>query len=221
VNIREHTFSFREFYFRRMIRLFPALIIVVLSTLFFGKLLLFPDEINQLARYVIASTGFVTNFLSWSEAGYFDASSTTKPLLHLWSLGIEEQFYIFWPLIIWFARKSDRKLFVTILLLFSSSFIFNIYISQTSESGAFFSPVSRLWELATGGILAFVIAKYLNLALTNTLQGTFISATEETCLKFKNLVKIVWKFTGFLGICIIIFGSLMIEGEKISQVFIY
>lgn len=94
-------FSFRDFYARRVRRIFPSLLIVLISCLTFAWFALLADELNQLGRHVAAGAGFVSNFVLWSEVGYFDNSAETKPLLHLWSLSIEEQYYLVWPLVSW------------------------------------------------------------------------------------------------------------------------
>ena len=93
-NLQKGTFNFADFYARRIKRIFPALIFVFITCLMLGWFILIPEEINQLAQHVIAGTGFVSNIVMWHEVGYFDNTAETKPLLHLWSLGIEEQFYI-------------------------------------------------------------------------------------------------------------------------------
>lgn len=92
------SFNILHFYARRIRRIFPELIVVLLATLAMGWLFLFPDEYERLGRHVIAGSLFSSNFLLWSEAGYFDVASARKPLLHLWSLGIEGQFYLLWPI---------------------------------------------------------------------------------------------------------------------------
>jgi len=94
-------FSFAEFYARRVKRIFPALIAVLLSCGALGWFVLLPDEYRQLGKHVAAGAGFVSNFMLWREADYFDVLSDLKPLLHLWSLGIEEQFYIVWPILLY------------------------------------------------------------------------------------------------------------------------
>lgn len=96
-------FSFTDFYARRIKRIFPALFVVLLVTYGLGWHSLLADEFRQLGKHIAAGAGFVANLVFWSEAGYFDNASETKPLLHLWSLGIEEQFYIVWPLLLWLA----------------------------------------------------------------------------------------------------------------------
>ena len=104
-NIDRGSFSFAQFYGRRIKRIFPALSLVLLSCLVFGWFGLLGDEFKQLGKHMAAGAGFVSNFFFWQESGYFNNAAETKPLLHLWSLAIEEQFYIVWPLLVWVWRK--------------------------------------------------------------------------------------------------------------------
>jgi len=117
-NFQDDTFSFIDFYSRRIIRIFPALILVLVCTLIFGRLFLFNDEYINLAKHVVSSSIFLSNFTLINESGYFDKSSLEKPLLHLWSLAIEEQFYILWPLILLFFLKKNLKNFIFLLIFF-------------------------------------------------------------------------------------------------------
>ena len=101
-------FSFVDFYSRRAKRIFPALVAVLLITYVFGWFALLPDEFKQLGRHIAAGTIFLQNFNLLGESGYFDTSSELKPLMHLWSLAIEEQFYLVYPLIIWAAWRTGK-----------------------------------------------------------------------------------------------------------------
>ncbi len=96
-------FSFREFYAHRARRLFPALLTVLVACYAFGWLALLPDEFKQLGKHIAAGMGFVQNIVLKREAGYFDVASELKPLLHLWSLAVEEQFYLLFPLLACFS----------------------------------------------------------------------------------------------------------------------
>ena len=154
-NLEQRTFSFREFYSRRVRRIFPALIIMLLGVLALGWLSLTSDELTQLGKHVFAGATFSNNFLLQSESGYFDSSSETKPLLHLWSLGIEEQFYLVWPLILWIVWKSKIRIITVILLLGVVSFYFNVDGVVTDPVSTFYSPQTRFWELMSGGVLAW------------------------------------------------------------------
>jgi peptidoglycan/LPS O-acetylase OafA/YrhL len=142
------------FYARRVRRLFPALVPVLIGCLVIGSYLLFPDEYRQLGKHVVASSLFVENIRLLGEQGYFDKASTLKPLLHLWSLAIEEQFYIFYPLLLVWAHRRKHSILLTIVLATLLSFILNIGITSTRPDASFYFPLTRGWELTAGAILA-------------------------------------------------------------------
>lgn len=147
-------FFFLNFYIRRIKRIFPALIFILFVCFVFGWFALFPIEFKQLGKHIAGSAGFLANFTLWNEAGYFDNSSNTKPLIHIWSLGIEEQFYLFWPLFLWFVYKIRINFFLPIFLFILISFSFNIYISKYDNVASFYSPITRFWEILFGSLLA-------------------------------------------------------------------
>lgn len=151
--LHEDSFSFSQFYARRIKRIFPALMLVMAASLAFGWIALFPDELSALARHVIGGAGFVSNFQFWSETGYFDTAAETKPLLHLWSLGIEEQFYIFWPVLLLAGWRLRANLFVLTVVLALASFAINMKGIRLHASATFYSPASRAWELLLGAAL--------------------------------------------------------------------
>lgn len=154
-NLDKGTFSFAEFYARRITRIFPALLIVLIASYAFGWFALLADEYAQLGQHMAAGAGFVSNFVLWGDAGYFDNSSETKPLLHLWSLGIEEQFYIVWPLLLWFAGKRKFSFLTLTVIVALFSFALNIKGVGQDPVATFYSPQTRFWELLCGGILAW------------------------------------------------------------------
>jgi peptidoglycan/LPS O-acetylase OafA/YrhL len=153
-DVERDRFSFRQFYARRARRLFPSLIPVLLVSLVLGWFLMTAPEFAQLGKHVFAAATFTSNFALWREAGYFDSTVALKPLLHLWSLGIEEQFYIVWPLGLLLLVKARRSILPAIGLLGIASFVLNIYLTRTSPSAAFFLPFPRAWELLVGASLA-------------------------------------------------------------------
>jgi peptidoglycan/LPS O-acetylase OafA/YrhL len=153
-SLNSETFSFKEFYARRIARIFPALLVVLAFCYAVGWVLLLPDEYGQLGKHIVAGSAFISNLVFLRESGYFDAVGETKPLLHLWSLGIEEQFYLVWPLIAVAARRIRIKPFFLTIALAALSFLMNIHIVQQNVVYAFYSPFSRAWELMLGAVLA-------------------------------------------------------------------
>jgi peptidoglycan/LPS O-acetylase OafA/YrhL len=151
----EHRFSFAIFYGRRIRRIFPALAVCLAAVLAYGFVSLTPPELAQLGRHVFFGAGFLSNIALWSESGYFDGAATFKPLLHLWSLGIEEQFYILWPALLWVVFRIKAKVGRLLAVLFLASFAINVALSITDISAAFYLPVSRFWELLAGAALAW------------------------------------------------------------------
>lgn len=156
-NLERGSFRFIDFYNRRIRRIFPALTLVLLVCLLVGWLVLMADEYAQLGLHVAAGAGFVSNFVLWAESGYFDTASEAKPLLHLWSLGIEEQFYIVWPLLVWAAYKANIRLGVMVIFFLIVSFTLNIGIVGTQPISAFYLPHNRFWELIIGALLAISV----------------------------------------------------------------
>ena len=155
-NLDKGTFSFTEFYARRIKRIFPALLLVLIVCYIFGWFVLLADEYRQLGKHIISGVGFISNFTLWNEAGYFDNSAETKPLLHLWSLGIEEQFYIVWPILVWFAWKRKFNLLTITIVVAIASFVLNIKGIKHDMVATFYSPQTRFWELLCGSLLAWV-----------------------------------------------------------------
>lgn len=147
-------FSLGWFYSRRVKRIFPALFLVLLFVCVVGWFMLLPDEYERLGKHVAGGAAFISNLLLWKESGYFDVVAETKPLLHLWSLGIEEQFYIVWPLGLYVLHKLRLNLYPALLVVIVLSFALNVYQVGTDPVAAFYSPFARFWELALGGLLA-------------------------------------------------------------------
>lgn len=156
-NLQQNTFSFTEFYARRIKRIFPVLLLVLSTCLIFGGIILLADEYQQLGKHLTGGAAFLSNFVLWNEVGYFDNAADTKPLLHLWSLGIEEQFYIVWPLFLWACWKKGIRLFWPIAILAAASFTVNIVSVNGNQEAAFYSPLSRFWELMAGSYLAYLM----------------------------------------------------------------
>ena len=154
-NFATNTFSLRDFYARRVRRIFPALTIMLIVVISIGAVMLFPEEYQQLGWHVGAGTGFVLNLLLYSEIGYFDTQAVTKPLLHLWSLGVEEQFYLVWPLLLYLFRHRIAAFKPLIVTVSALSFFCYIVLHASNPSATFYWPITRFWELGIGALLAY------------------------------------------------------------------
>lgn len=155
-NLAAGTFSFTEFYARRIRRIFPALTLVLAVSYGYGWFNLLADEYGQLGKHIAAGAGFVSNLILWSESGYFDNAAETKPLLHLWSLGIEEQFYILWPITLWLVWRWPSRILSASLAFALVSLALNVLAVDRNPVSAFYSPLTRFWELLAGSLLAFL-----------------------------------------------------------------
>lgn len=174
--IEQHRFSLAGFYGRRIRRIFPALAACLAAVLAYGFVVLMPSELAQLGKQVFFGASFLSNFALWSESGYFDSAATSKPLLHLWSLGIEEQFYILWPPLLWIAFKLKAAIGRLIVGLLVASFAVNVALSLTDMSSDFYLPVSRFWELLAGAALAWRRDIALNAGLKHVISLAGIAA---------------------------------------------
>ena len=157
--LEANSFYLKEFYRNRIRRIFPALIVVLVTTLLIAYLFMFPSELEQLGKHIKSSAFFYENFRLIGEVGYWDESAVLKPLLHFWSLAIEEQFYIFWPLILILLYKIRLNIVLTLFILFLILFI----IPLITEIDKFYHTLSRAWELALGGLVFIISYKYKNI----------------------------------------------------------
>ncbi len=160
---RTGTINFKEFYARRFKRLLPTSFFVLLVTAV-ASWLLIPDTMrSSLGRDIIAASLYVSNYLfAWWQADYQNLDATPSPVIHYWSLAVEEQFYLIWPLLILFffiaATKFKKKIILTLLVatVTALSFVFSIYQTETSPIWAFYSLPTRAWELGLGALLVLL-----------------------------------------------------------------
>ena len=149
-------FSIVEFYVRRIRRIYPALFIILGCVCVAGWIFLLPSDFDTLGKQIIGGSTFVANFVLWWQSGYFSPEAILKPLLHLWSLGVEEQFYLFFPLIciLLYRSKSRRGLAIAFLSVGAISMLVNVAFVSKFSAATYFLPFSRLWELFAGAGLA-------------------------------------------------------------------
>lgn len=198
-SLQQQSFRFSAFYAGRVRRLFPSLILVLLACQIFGWFALLSDEYKALGKHIAGSAVFIPNLIFWTESGYFDYAADAKPLLHLWSLGIEEQFYLFWPVVIWLGFKvgvSTIKIGAAILLV---SLMLNLIMVEEAASAAFFLPITRMWELLTGGLLACMLRSQtvIVMSIRTTLAQNLLAA----------------QVVSILGLTLLLLGAFFLEQD--------
>ncbi|WOH38976.1 acyltransferase family protein [Thalassotalea fonticola] len=153
--LSNNNFTLLNFYIDRGARIIPALAVLCLVLIALGWFYLIPSDYEKLGKHIIGAISFISNILFWREAGYFDASSHEKWLLHTWSLSVEWQFYIIYPILIsilW-GRLSKSSVVKVIVIAFLLSLFTSIFLTRTSPSTAFFLLPSRAWEMLLGAMV--------------------------------------------------------------------
>lgn len=154
--LAEDRFSLFRFYERRARRILPALTVVVGTCILFAWLWVIPTDMDEIAESILAVCFFVSNFFFWQESEYFDQGSSFEPLLHTWSLAVEEQFYLLFPPLLILLWKSGRERIHLVLVgIFAASLCLSVVGASVAPEASFFLLPSRAWELAIGALLAF------------------------------------------------------------------
>ena len=153
-----NNFNFKNFYSRRVRRLLPILLVVIIFSIPLGWKYMLPTNFMELSKSIISSIFFSSNFYFYfSGVEYIKQDSLLQPLLHTWSLSVEEQFYIIFPLFFYLIYKKINRLFLSSLIfIFILSFCFSIYGSINFKSANFYFLFSRIWEIIFGSIIAFI-----------------------------------------------------------------
>lgn len=212
-SLDDGSFSFIKFFSRRIRRIFPALILVVVSFLTFGWFALVSDELQMLGKHAAGGAAFIMNFILVGESGYFDTAADLKPFLHLWSLAVEEQFYIIWPVVLWSAWRLKFNLLGVTLLVAAASYYFNIHFVTSKPTEVFFWPFGRFWELLSGSALAwFMLYKKQSFEVAKMRIGVIIGRM----MPFKSSpgpASYAENSMAFGGICLLIFGFVEIDSS--------
>ena len=203
------TFSSLAFYARRVRRIFPALIVVLATTSLIGWIILLPDGFALLGKSTAAGVAFVSNLFQLNQTGYFAPEAAENPLLHLWSLGIEEQFYIFWPLLLVLLLGSKYRR-IRIAAIAAASFGLSLLIFLGFKEWSFYSPLPRAWELLAGGLLASSqvegVARQSSPLRENLLSAAGLAAIigAAAALNKESLFPGAWALLPVLGAVLII-----------------
>jgi peptidoglycan/LPS O-acetylase OafA/YrhL len=208
-------FSYAFFYKRRIRRLFPALIFTLAATSLAAFLLFVPEDFVRYGRSLAAAALSLANFHFWLESGYFDASSETKPLLHTWSLSVEEQFYLFWPalmVLVWKLRSLGARI-AAVLAFGALSFLLNHLVVQGGGPGyastIFFLTPFRGFEFALGALGAMVGDRLTRNALAHeamTLLGLGLIAYSVATLTKDSVFPYVNALVPCVGTLLVILG---------------
>ena len=195
-DIENKRFSIVNFYERRARRILPALYVVTITTAIASTLILFPEQLKSFAKSLISVPLFSANFYFWSERGYFGESSDLKPLIHIWSLAVEAQFYIVFPVFLLLLLRHKKTFYALLSLAFLLSIASSYYVTQIHFDTAFYFPVTRAWELLFGSFAALLMNK----------RNIFNS-------------KIMAELVASLGLLFIIFSAFRFKvGDKFSPV---
>lgn len=196
-------FSFLNFYARRFRRIIPALALVLMCSWGLALLLLLSSEVEAIGKHILAGSTFLSNGLLRLESGYFDSAANSKPLLHLWSLGIEEQFYVVWPVILWICFRFRLSLLWVTPILILISFSINIFLIKVDPLSTFYFLPTRFWELLFGCGVAYIVR---NRAGLNDGSGNAQKGFLLTC--FSVFPHQIW---AFLGLLCLVLGVVLID----------
>ncbi|WP_429104390.1 acyltransferase family protein [Bradyrhizobium sp. i1.12.3] len=183
-------FSLASFYARRILRIFPALIVVIVAPFMLGWFVLPVGEMEALGADISGAAAFIENFVLHGQiVGYFDPDAERLPLLHLWSLGIEEQYYIVWPAALWLISRWPARCVAIVAALALGSFVVCVLTPPVDSAWAFYSPTTRGWELLAGALLA----------LWSRKDSGVVGRRFDTALAFAGLAGLAFAFFGLSG----------------------
>lgn len=169
------SFSFLDFYLRRARRIIPLLLFICIVTIPFAFYILIPKDGYSFFKSIIGVILFIPNIIFWKDAGYFDGEVSFKPLIHTWSLGIEQQFYIIFPIIFCVILKFTQfKKSILLLLLFFASLLLCIYSVDWRPVANFYLLPTRIWEFVAGSLAYFLFINR-KLSLNNKITNNFLS----------------------------------------------
>ena len=215
--INEDNFSFWKFYSARIKRIFPALTALCAVLLVFGWFFLMPSDYETLSNHARDSLGFFSNFTYSDEAGYFDSDSKTKWLLHTWSLSVEWQFYIVYPILLVRLNRTigKRMLPLAIVGLFCSSFFYCVYLTNANPSSSYYLISSRAWEMLFGSLAYFFpISRYQK---QSALLGLLLIASSIAFIDSNSLFPGYIAFIPTFGAYLIISSGWLSERKRLSH----
>jgi peptidoglycan/LPS O-acetylase OafA/YrhL len=211
-DLDKDTFSFKKFYEKRMRRLFPALFAMIFVSFLAGYYIFMPEEFSAFAQSAVATAIYVSNFFFWMKSDYFSGPSELKPLLHTWSLAVEEQFYFVFPLFLVFAYKWFKKYLLHLLVvLIICSFLGGLFTIFYSASSAFYLSPIRFWELLVGSLLAYLthneILKQARYPKIGSVLGLLLIVVSLLLLDKTSLFPGGWALLPVIGTTLLIYSG--------------
>lgn len=211
-DVKNRRFSFWEFYKKRIIRIFPALLAMLVAIYILGWFWFLQGDYKSLGKHIFGGSFFISNILLWRESGYFDSNSAYKPLLHLWSLGIEEQFYLFWPILLTLFARTKKGLYLTGTIILIISLAISIYTMHSATGENYYSPLSRCWELMLGALIA-------SLRIKNSIQNEKIRKMASASGAVLIIIALATinssiPFPGYIALIPVLGTGLLIYGEN-------
>lgn len=207
--INSNTFSLKSFYIARAVRIFPALFAMCITIYILSWFFLYQKEFLMLSSHILASLNFFSNFTYWSESGYFDEASKAKILLHTWSLSLEWQFYLLYPILIFFLYKSNihkKRLLIFSIILFILSLSLPFIVLKNYPIANFYLLPSRLWEFLAGAIIYLLPQpnrKYKKIIFSTGIFLLFFSLSIEINMLWPNYITVLT----VLGVALIILSN--------------
>ena len=205
-DIENKRFSIINFYERRARRILPALFFVMVSCIPFAWMYMLPTQMTDFAQSIVATSLFVSNILFWRESGYFAAAAEEKPLLHTWSLAVEEQYYLLFPIFLILAwRFGKNRVFWVIVLMSVVSLLLSEWLWRRESTANFYLAPTRAWEIFFGSISAFLVQKY-GVQKSSFLSLIGLLAVLSTILMYDKNVPFpsVYTLVPVLGVVLII-----------------
>jgi peptidoglycan/LPS O-acetylase OafA/YrhL len=209
-NLEAQRFSLWQFYLARGKRIAPALIVLCAVLLLLGTVLLTSSDLIALGKHLRGSLGFYSNVVFWGESGYFDAESHSKWLLHTWSLSVEWQFYMVYPLIVWGCWRLHPGRFslrVLLLLLFAASLLLSVLVTPAKPGAAFYLLPTRAWEMMAGGLIVLTESPHAKIRALLPEAGGLLIAMAVLMYDHSTPWPGAWALLPVMGSCMVIWGQ--------------
>lgn len=206
--------NFGDFYLRRVRRLLPALIVTIGASYITALFLFSPSDFKSMSGSTVYALAGISNIFFWLESGYFDSSASIKPLLHTWSLGVEIQFYVIWPILLLGILRTTTHIKIALLALIALGATSAVLFLKSDASGAFFLTPFRVHEFLLGGLVTLIERHKLNKFVANVIYATGMILVAYAIFSFSSETTL---FPGLAALVPATGAALMILGGRNSM----